>query len=93
MAKGGRPDKENMIVGMFSKIAREYDRQKKREIREAKRNGEFYYRDDVHLLSIEEQEKYYAAKFAHENGGNQYSRIYKGETLPKPYHFMKGSNK
>ena len=37
MAKGGRPDKENMIVGMFSKIAREYDRQKKKEVREAKK--------------------------------------------------------
>jgi hypothetical protein len=93
MAKGGRPDKENMIVGMFSKIAREYDRQRKREMNEAKRNGEFYYISEPHLLSIQEQEKYFAAMALHESGGDQYAKVYKGETMPMPYHFMKTRDK
>ena len=42
MAKGARPDKQNMVMGMFSKIAREADRQEKKRIKEARRRGEFY---------------------------------------------------
>jgi hypothetical protein len=93
MAKGGRPDKENMIVGMFSKIAREYDRQRKREIRDAKRKGEFYYINNPELLSIEEQEKYFKAKDIHEGGGDQYRIIYRSENRPMPYHFMTSKDK
>jgi hypothetical protein len=82
-----------MIVGMFSKIAREYDRQKKREIRDAKRKGEFYYIESPELLSIEEQEKYFAALRNHESGGDQYKIVYRDENMPKPYHFMNPKDK
>ena len=88
MAKGGRPDKENMITGMFSKIAREYDRQKKYEIREAKRSGKFYKIDNPELLSIPDQIKYFKALEQHEGGDSQYKKQYLKKDTPSPYHYM-----
>ncbi len=88
MAKGGRPDKENMIVGMFSKIAREYDRQKKKEVREAKRSGKFYKIDNPELLPIPEQIKYFRDLEKHEGGDSQYKKEYTKAETPKPYHYM-----
>ena len=88
MAKGGRPDKENMITGMFSKIAREYDRQKKKEIHEAKRSGKFYRIDNPELLSIPDQIKYFKDLEKHEGGDNQYRKEYLKKDTPKPYHYM-----
>jgi hypothetical protein len=88
MAKGGRPDKENMITGMFSKIAREYDRQKKKEIREAKRSGKFYKIDNPELLSIPDQIKYFKDLEKHEGGDSQYKKEWAKDETPKPYHYM-----
>jgi|TARA_R100000501_G_C2587931_1_gene88905 hypothetical protein len=95
MAKGGRPDKENMITGMFQKIAREADRIKKKEIREAKRRGEFIKIDSPELLSIPEQEKYYAALRKWEKGGDQYKTTYErtSSSFPWPYKFRKDLDK
>ena len=61
MAKGARPDKQNMVMGMFAKIAREADREEKYRIRQAKRNGEFYTVPHPELLSLKDQEIYYRA--------------------------------
>ena len=88
MAKGGRPDKENMITGMFSKIAREYDRQKKKEIHEAKRSGKFYRIDNPELLSIPDQIKYFKDLEKHEGGDSQYKKEWAKDETPKPYHYM-----
>ena len=95
MAKGGRPDKENMITGMFSKIAREADRIKRKEIKEAKRKGEFIKLDNPELLSIPEQEKYFQAKRKHESGGSEYLLKYDraSKEFPYPYKFRKDKDK
>jgi len=91
MAKGGRPDKSDIIAGMFSKIAREADRNKKRALREAKKTGAFIELDHPELQSIEDQIKYYAAKRKHEKGDNQYDIFYDrdGADFPWPYKFAK----
>ena len=95
MAKGGRPDKQNQVMGMFSKIAREAKRLDKKRIREAKRRGEFYYIDRPELLSIEDQIKYFKAKDEFENGGSAWDTKYeKGlATFPFPYKFMNAKDK
>jgi hypothetical protein len=95
MAKGGRPDKQNMITGMFSKIAREADRIKKKEIREAKKRGDFIKLDHPELLSIPEQEKYFAALRKWEEGGEQYKIIHDrtSKNFPFPYKFRKDKDK
>ena len=87
MAKGGRPDKQNMITGMFSKIAREADRIKKR--------GDFIKLDHPELLSIPEQEKYFAALRKWEEGGEQYKIIHDrtSKNFPFPYKFRKDKDK
>lgn len=90
MAKGGRPDKQNQVMGMFSKIAREAKRLDKKRIREAKRKGEFYYLERPELLSIAEQEKYYAAKQKFERGDGVWHKLYNRESnaFPFPYKFI-----
>ena len=95
MAKGGRPDKQNQVMGMFSKIARESDRIKKREMKAAKRRGEFYPLDHPELLSIPEQVKYFEAKRKWEKGGDQWERKYDRESsaFPWPYKFMSARDK
>jgi len=95
MAKGGRPDKQNMITGMFSKIAREADRIRKKEIREAKKRGDFIKLDHPELLSIPEQEKYFAAYRKWEEGGTQYKTVYdrNSKDFPFPYKFRTDKDK
>ena len=95
MAKGARPDKQNMVMGMFSKIAREADRLDKKRIREAKRKGEFYYIERPELLSITEQEKYYAALYKFEKGDKVWIAEYNRESksFPFPYKFIHGRDK
>ncbi len=95
MAKGSRPDKQNMVMGMFSKIAREADRLDKKRIREAKRKGEFYHIDKPELLSIAEQEKYYKALKKHEEGGETWNKKYdqSKKDFPFPYKFANNRDK
>ena len=95
MAKGSRPDKQNMVMGMFSKIAREADRLDKKRIREAKRKGEFYYIDKPELLSIAEQEKYFKALKIHEEGGETWNKRYSqtDKDFPFPYKFANNRDK
>jgi len=95
MAKGGRPDKQNQVMGMFSKIAREAKKLDKKRIREAKRKGEFYYIERPELLSIKEQEKYFAAKLKFEKGDGTWDRVYDRESsnFPYPYKFIHGRDK
>ena len=95
MAKGSRPDKQNQVMGMFSKMAREADRLEKRRIKEAKKRGEFYYISHPELLSITEQEKYFKAKDEFENGGPAWSTKYVvgSKDYPYPYNFAKKSDK
>lgn len=89
MAKGGRPDKQDQVTGMFSKIAKEADRQKRRAIKEAKKRGEFIYLDHPELLSIREQEKYFIAKSKHEKGNGQFDILYSRDNsnFPWPWKF------
>ena len=95
MAKGARPDKQNMVMGMFSKIAREAKRLEKKRIRDAKRKGEFYYIERPELLSIREQEKYFKALDAHEKGDGVWNKVYNRESksFPFPYKFIHGRDK
>mgnify|MGYP003118514078 CR=1 FL=1 len=95
MAKGGRPDKQHQVMGMFSKIAREADRLKKRQIREAKKRGEFIYLDHPELLSIPEQVKYFEAMSKHEKGNGMWTKVYNRESssFPFPYKFMNAKDK
>ena len=95
MAKGSRPDKQNMVMGMFSKIAREADRLDKKRIKEAKRKGEFYHIEHPELLSIPEQEKYFKALAKFEKGDNVWSKEYNRESsnFPFPYKFIHGRDK
>lgn len=95
MAKGGRPDRQHQVMGMFSKIAREAKKLDKKRIREAKRKGEFYYIERPELLSIVEQEKYYAAKQKFERGDGTWDKVYNREssTFPFPYKFISKRDK
>jgi hypothetical protein len=95
MAKGGKPDKQNQVMGMFSKIAREAKRLENKRIKEAKRKGEFYYVENPELLSIEEQIKYFKAKKNYEEGSDSWDTIYSREqnTFPFPYKFMNPKDK
>ncbi len=84
-----KPDKQNQVYGMFSKIARDAKKAEKRAIREAKNKGEFYQLDHPELLSIAEQEKYIMAKRKHDEGGDQYDIVYDRDKqdFPWPYKF------
>ncbi len=95
MAKGARADKQNMVMGMFSKIAREADRLDKKRIKEAKRKGEFYHIDKPELLSIAEQEKYYKALKIFEEGGESWNKTYdiNNKEFPFPYKFANQRDK
>ena len=95
MATGSRPDKQNMVMGMFSKIAREAKRLEKKRIRDAKRKGEFYYIEHPELLSIKEQEKYFKAKDAYERGDLTWAKEYNRESkvFPFPYKFISKRDK
>jgi hypothetical protein len=95
MAKGSKGDKQGMVIGMFSKIAREANRLDKKRIREAKRKGEFYYIENPELLSIFEQEKYYKAKNKFENGGEAWAIKYSqsDKNFPFPYKFAMAKDK
>ena len=95
MAKGSRPDKQNMVMGMFSKIAREAKKLDKKRIREAKRKGEFYYIERPELLSIQEQEKYFAAKQKFERGDGTWNKEYDRDSasFPFPYKFISKRDK
>lgn len=94
MAKG-RPDKQNQVMGMFSKIAREAKKIENKRIREAKRKGEFYYIEHPELLSIDEQIKYFEARKNYEEGGDAWNTIYSQQqnTFPFPYKFMNPKDK
>jgi hypothetical protein len=85
----GRPDKQDQVTGMFSKIAREAKRKENQERKAAKRRGEFYKLDHPELLSIPEQEKYFAEKRKFERGGDQYDKIYdrNHDSFPFAYKF------
>ena len=91
MAKGARPDKQNMVMGMFSKIAREANRQEKKRIRDAKRAGVFYKIDHPELLSIADQEIYFKALIADRSGGDSWDIVYErnSKDFPFPYKFAK----
>ena len=91
MAKGARPDKQNMVMGMFAKIAREADRQEKYRIRQAKKNGEFYKIPNPEMLSIKDQEIYFKALAEHNYGGSSWETVYdqKNPGFPFPYLFAK----
>ncbi len=95
MAKGTKGDKQGMVIGMFSKIAREADRLEKKRIREAKRNGEFYHIDNPELLSLVEQEKYFKALAIFEKGGPEWDTQYKqsDKTFPFPYKYANNKDK
>ena len=60
----------------LAKIAREANRKEKKARKDAKRRGEFYKLDHPELLSIPEQEKYFAEKQKFERGGDQYDIHY-----------------
>ena len=87
MAKGARPDKQNMVMGMFAKIARDADREEQYRIRQAKKNGEFYTIPHPELLSLKDQQIYYTALSENKHGGPEwlieYDRNVKG--FPFPY--------
>ena len=87
MAKGARPDKQNMVMGMFAKIAREADREEKYRIRQAKRNGEFYTVPHPELLSLRDQEIYFKALAESRSGGVAWDKEYnrKSKDFPFPY--------
>jgi hypothetical protein len=85
MAKGAKPDKQDQITRVFSKIAKNYDRQKKRAIVEAIRKGEFYYIDNPELLSIREQVKYFEAKKVNERGNGHYDISYDRDNINFPW--------
>lgn len=91
MAKGARPDKQNMVMGMFAKIARDADRQEKYRIRQAKKNGEFYTVPHPEMLSLKDQEIYYKALAEHKSGGTSWYKVYdqKDKDFPFPYKFAK----
>ena len=95
MSKGSRPDKQNMVMGMFSKIARESKRLDKKRIKDAKRKGEFYYIEHPELLSINEQFKYFKAKDVYERGDNTWLKEYDrtSSKFPFPYKFIHGRDK
>ena len=95
MGKSVRPDKESQITGAFSKIAKEAKRIKEREIREAKREGRFYYVDHPELMSVEDQLKYYKKKAEFESGGDSWNKVYDKNqgTMVYPYHFAKYDDK
>jgi hypothetical protein len=80
-----RPDKQDQVTGMFSKIAKEANRREKQERKAARNRGEFYKLDHPELLSIPEQEKYYAEKQKWEKGGDQYNKVYNKESADFPY--------
>ena len=95
MAKGGRPDKQDQVTGMFSKIAKEADRQKRKEIKEAKRTGKFIYLEHPELLSIQGQIDYFKKKDEHEKGNGQYDIEYDRDDadFPWPYKFASDKDK
>jgi hypothetical protein len=93
MAKGSKGDKQGMVIGMFSKIAREADRLEEKRIREAKRNGEFYRIHNPELLSIAEQEKYFKALNEFERGGPEWKTQYKQSDKSFPFPFKFANNK
>ena len=87
MAKGARPDKQNMVMGMFAKIARDADREEKHRIRQAKRNGEFYTIPHPELLSLKDQQIYYTALAESKGAGPEWNIEYdrKSKDFPFPY--------
>lgn len=91
MAKGSRPDKQNMVMGMFAKIARDADRQERKRIKDAKRNGEFYRVPHPELLSLKDQFIYFKALKEYESGSDTWDVVYnrKDEKFPFPYKFAK----
>jgi len=93
MAKGSKGDKQGMVIGMFSKIAREANRLEKKRIREAKRKGEFYHIDNPELLSIAEQEKYFKALREFERGGPEWKTQYNQSDKSFPFPFKFANNK
>ena len=91
MAKGARPDKQNMIIGMFAKITRDADRQERKRIKAAKRAGVFYKIDHPELLSIKDQMIYFKALNADESGGDTWDIVHvrNSKDFPFPYKFSK----
>jgi len=85
MAKGAKPDKQDQVTGMFSKIAKEAKRNERRAIKEAKAKGEFIKLEHPELLSIKKQMEYFEALQKHRKGNGQYDIDYDQDNLEFPW--------